>query len=45
MHLTLLGTDVRGDGGVLFYTAIATFILSAIILYSQKKNIPFINRI
>lgn len=44
MHLTLLGTNVRGDGGVLFYSAIATFTLSAIILYSQKKSIP-INRI
>ncbi len=42
MHLTQLGIEVKGDGGVLFYTAILTFILSAIILYSQRKNIPFI---
>ena len=32
MHLTQLGIEVKGDGGVLFYTAITTFILSAIIL-------------
>jgi uncharacterized membrane protein YphA (DoxX/SURF4 family) len=43
MHLTQLGVEVKGDGGVLFYTAIATFILSSIILYSQRKQIPLIN--
>ncbi|WP_296385934.1 DoxX family protein [Winogradskyella sp.] len=42
MHLTQLGIEVKGDGGVLFYTAVITFILSAIILYSQRKEIPFI---
>lgn len=44
MHLTQLGIEVRGDGGVLFYTAIVTFILSAIILYNQKNNIPLIGK-
>ena len=44
MHLTQLGIDVKGDGGVLFYTAVITFILSAIILYSQRKNIPIIGK-
>lgn len=44
MHLTQLGIDVKGDGGVLFYTAVVTFILSAIILYSQRKNIPIIGK-
>ncbi|WP_296313891.1 DoxX family membrane protein [Winogradskyella sp. UBA3174] len=43
MHLTQLGIEVRGDDGVLFYTAIATFILSAIIIYSQRKHIPLMN--
>ena len=42
MHLTKLGIDVNGDGGVLFFTAIVTFILSAIILYIQRKSIPFL---
>lgn len=41
MHLTQLGIDVKGDGGLLFYTAILTFVLSAIILYTQRKVIPF----
>ena len=44
MHLTQLGIDVKGDGGVLFYTAVVTFILSAIILYSQRENIPIIGK-
>jgi len=42
MHLTLLGIDVQGDGGVLFYTALVTFCLSAIILWMNKKDIPFL---
>jgi uncharacterized membrane protein YphA (DoxX/SURF4 family) len=44
MHLTQLGIEVRGDGGTLFYTAVITFILSAIILYSQRKQIPIIGK-
>lgn len=44
MHLTQLGIEVKGDGGVLFYTAIITFILSGIILYSQRKEIPIIGK-
>ena len=44
MHLTKLGIDVKGDGGVLFYTAILTFTLSAIILYYYRKAIPFVGK-
>ncbi|MTE25333.1 MULTISPECIES: DoxX family protein [Winogradskyella] len=44
MHLTKLGIEVQGDGGTLFYTAIATFVLSAIILYNQRKAIPIIGK-
>lgn len=44
MHLTQLGIEVRGDGGVLFYTAVITFLLSALILYTQRKEIPFIRK-
>jgi len=42
MHLTQLGIEVKGDGGVLFYTALVTFILSAIILWMNKRDIPFL---
>ena len=41
MHLTQLGIEVKNDGGALFITAVVTFILSAIILYIHKKDIPF----
>lgn len=42
MHLTQLGIEVRGDSGVLFYTAVVTFLLSVIILYIYRKSIPVI---
>jgi len=42
MHLTKLGIEVNGDSGVLFYTAIITFILSGIILLFYRKDIPFL---
>lgn len=42
MHLTQLGIEVKGDGGVLFATAVITFILSAITLFFYKKDIPFL---
>ena len=38
MHLTQLGIEVNNDGGVLFITAIVTFVLSAIILYIYKED-------
>ncbi|MFD0988997.1 DoxX family membrane protein [Mariniflexile jejuense] len=39
MHLTKLGIEINNDGGVLFYTAILTFVLAAIILYVYKKRL------
>ena len=42
LHLTKIGIDVQGDGGVLFYTAILVFVLSAIILWHERKHIPII---
>lgn len=44
MHLTQLGIDVNGDGGLLFYTAVFVFIASGIILFLERKNIPFISK-
>jgi len=41
MHLTQLGIEIKNDGGLLFGTAVLTFILSSIILYLHKKDIPF----
>ncbi len=45
MHLTILGIDVKGDGGALFYTAITTFVLSLIVLYFYRKDIPILGKI
>ncbi|MDE5422881.1 DoxX family protein [Ancylomarina sp. DW003] len=42
MHLTQLGIEINGDSGQLFYMAIVTFVLSLIILFYQRKDIPFI---
>ena len=42
MHLTQLGIEVKNDGGVLFYTAMITFLLSLMILWRERKNIPVI---
>ncbi|MGC1204909.1 MAG: DoxX family membrane protein [Flavobacteriaceae bacterium] len=44
MHLTKLGVEINNDGGVLFTTAILTFVLSACILFLYRKDIPFINK-
>ena len=43
IHLTMIGIEVKGDGGTLFYTAIATLILSLMILWGKKKDIPSLN--
>lgn len=42
-HLTQLGIEVKGDGGTLFYMALGTWILSLIVLWNKRKDIPFIN--
>jgi uncharacterized membrane protein YphA (DoxX/SURF4 family) len=38
-HLTLLGIEVQGDGGQLFYMAIAVWVSSAILLVVYKNQI------
>ena len=43
-HLTQLGIAVNGDGGVLFITAVVTFVLAAIILITERKSIPLIGK-
>ena len=42
-HLTELGIEVKGDGGQLFYMAVGTWVLSLFVLWSERKQIPFIN--
>ena len=43
LHLTKLGIEVNNDGGILFFTAVTIFMLSVIVLYFYKKDIPFLN--
>lgn len=42
-HLTQLGIEVKEDGGQLFYMAVATWVLSLVVLWSERRQIPFIN--
>ncbi len=41
-HLTVLGIEVKDDGGFLFVLAIIVFISSAILLFFHKEDIPII---
>ncbi len=42
-HFTSLGVEVHDDGGKLFYMALITWVLSLVILWQERKNIPYIN--
>lgn len=42
MHLTQIGIVINNDNGVLFVTALITFILSSILLYHHRKDVPII---
>jgi hypothetical protein len=41
-HLTILGIEVQGDGGLLFFLALAVFISSAAILFLRRGEIPLV---
>ena len=38
-HLTVLGIEVQGDGGTLFYLALAVFFSSLIVLYIHRSDL------
>ncbi len=40
MHLTLLGIEVQGDGGYLFFLALTVAVCSAIAFWMSRKTIP-----
>ncbi len=44
MHLTNLGIEINGDGGTVFYMAVVVFILSLVVLWINRKNIPFVGK-
>jgi len=44
-HLTKLGVEVKGDGGLLFALAMTVFIGSVLILLIHRREIPIIGQI
>ncbi len=41
-HLTQLGIEVQGDGGLLFVLALVVFIFCVILIWLQRKEIPYL---
>ena len=41
-HLTVLGIEVQGDGGLLFALALIVFVASAVILVLRRAEIPLV---
>ncbi len=41
-HLTIIGIEHNDDGGILFASAIATLLASAILLFQKRKDIPIV---
>jgi putative oxidoreductase len=41
-HLTVLGIEVQGDGGLLFFLALTVFVASAAILVLRRSEIPIV---
>src|SRR5262249_12112782 len=43
-HLTVLGIEVKGDGGLLFGLAVTVFVCCAIVLLMHRSQIPVIGK-
>ena len=44
-HLTVLGIEVRGDGGLLFGLAVTAFVGSATVLLIRRAQVPLLARL
>jgi putative oxidoreductase len=44
-HLTVLGIEVKGDGGLLFGLAVTSFVGSAIVLFIRRGQLPVIGQL
>jgi hypothetical protein len=44
-HLTVLGIEVKGDGGLLFGLAMTAFAGSAVVLLIRRAQVPLLARI
>jgi uncharacterized membrane protein YphA (DoxX/SURF4 family) len=43
-HLTKLGIVVKDDGGLLFGLAITVFVLSAVVLFIHRRDLPVLGQ-
>lgn len=43
-HLTVLGIEVKGDGGLLFGLALTVFACAALVLVIRRSQIPYVGR-
>jgi hypothetical protein len=43
-HLTVLGIEVKGDGGLLFALALTVFVASTFVLALRRAQIPVVGR-
>ena len=43
-HLTVLGIEVKDDGGLLFGLAVTVFALSAIVLLIHRRELPILGQ-
>ena len=44
-HLTVLGIEVKGDGGLLFALALTVFVCSAVVLFLRRTHLPVVGRL
>lgn len=44
-HVFVLGIEHNNDGGILFFSALITFISGWILLYNERHEIPIIGKI
>jgi uncharacterized membrane protein YphA (DoxX/SURF4 family) len=44
-HLTVLGIEVQGDGGLLFGLALVVFVAAAIVLLIRRADIPVVGQL
>lgn len=42
-HLAVLGIEVQGDGGYLFFLAVVTLICCGIVAFLRRNTIPFVS--
>lgn len=43
-HLTMLGIEVKGDGGLLFGLAVTVFVLSAVVVLIHRRELPILGQ-